>query len=246
MNNLRGMLGNVRIRTRNPRAQQPSDRTLLLLLSNTVQNLLIEANLRGRYWAVDETEVVVGPNLSEYLIGVEGFGKPIEVRAVYPATSAFYEHDVPFYELGDLNFEATSGYGWSISDLPNGAPYGDQRVAFYRKQGNIYLRTAQGGPPAGTRYKILFQLGKFGETIPLDEGIMLPEFSHLVEIRAAVSSLPHCEWFDDEARNERRRAALALSLSEDEKRAYPLFKSWAATQTAGNQPNYRVSDSIDW
>lgn len=244
--NLRGMLSNVRIRMRNPRAQQPSDRTLLVLLSTTVQNLLIEANLRGRYWAVDETEVVVNPNVAEYLIGVEGFGKAIEVRALYSPSSSHREHDVDFFDLGDLNFESPGLWSsYNTSDPLTGVPYGDQRVAFYRKRGNIYLRIAQGGPPAGTRYKIIFQVGKFGETVPLDEEVMLPEFSHLAEIRTAISALPHGEWEDDEDFNRRRREELALSLADDRREAYPLFKSWVATQTAGNQPNYRISDSID-
>lgn len=242
--NLRGLLSNIRIRCRNPRAQQPSDRTLLVLLSSHVQNLLIEANLRGRYWAVDETEVVVNPNVAEYIINVEGFGKPLEVRAVYAPGSSHIDHDVDFFELGDLNY-LQDGYWGSGVDPLNGQPYGDQRVAFYRRNGNIYLRIAQGGPPAGTRYKIIYQVGKFSETTPLDEEVFLPEFSGLVEIRAAISALPHCDWEDNESTNERRRKELAMSLAEDGRIAYPLFKSWVGSMTAASQPTSRYLDPID-
>lgn len=242
--NIRGLLSNIRVRCRTPRAQQPSDRALLVLLSSHVQNLLIEANLRGRYWAVDETEIVVGPSGQDHLIGVEGFGKPIEVRAVYPTGSGHYDHDVDFYELSDLNFE-TGLSGLNTVDLLSGAPYVHQRVAFYHRNGSTYLRTAQGGPPAGTRYKIIYQVGQFDSLQPLDEEVFLPEFSSLLEIRTAISALPHCEWDDDENKNRERRKELALSLIADEQRAYPLFKSYIATQSAANQPTYRVLDSID-
>lgn len=240
--NLRGMLSNVRVRTRNPRAQQPSDRTLLLLLSTAVQNLLIEANLRGRYWAVDETEVTVNPNTTEYQIATEGFGKPVEVFATYPSGGQ-PGHTVEFYELGDMSFEVDGGEwaSWFSGDRP---PYTHQRVAFYRKQGNIYLRTLQGGQ-AGASYKILFQIGQFGQTVPLDEEIMLPEFYALVELRTAIAALPHCEWHDDESRNEALRKQLALTLDRDEQRTYQLFKSFVATQSANVEPNYRELYPID-
>lgn len=243
--NLRQILRNVRVRARDPRAQNPSDRTLLVLLSTHVQNMLTEANLRGGYWAVDEVEVTVGPGGDDYIVPVEGFGKPIEVRAVYAANSGHHDHDVDFYSLGDMNYQEWPVSGYNVADPFWGRGDGDQRVAFYRKQGNTYMRIAQGGPPAGTTYRIIYQVGVFGQTTPLDEEVMLPEHTALVEIRTAISALPHCEWFDDEDRNERRRKELALTLVVDEQRAYSLFKSAAATMTAGNQPTQRILDSID-
>lgn len=243
--NIRGIMRNARVRMRDPRAQNPSDRTLLVLLSSTVQNLLTEANLRGGYWAVDETEITVGPNNTEYIVPVQGFGKPIEVRAVYPASASHHSHDVDFFTLGDLNFQDWNWTSYNAIDPLWGVPYGDQRVAFYRKQGNTYMRIAQGGPPAGTTYKIIYQVGTFGETMPLDEEVMLPEHSGLVEIRLALAALPHAEWFDDERANKDRRAELTLTLVEDAKIAYALFKSSVATMTASNQPTYRYLDSID-
>lgn len=239
--NLRGLLSGVRIRARDPRAQQPTDRTLLRLLSGHVQNLLIEANIRGRYWAVDELEITVNPGTTEYPIGEENFGKPFEVLAMYSDGRA--SHIVDFHDLGDMNFERWwPGYLSSSAsgDLFSGT---QQRIAFYRKQGGVYARILQGGPAA--RYRILFQVGKFGDTVPLDEEIMLPEFYQLIEIRTALSALPHCEWDDNEAMNRERRKELALSLPLDEARTYTLFKSYVATQTAANMPTYRIVDSID-
>lgn len=244
--NLRGILRNVRIRTRDPRAQHPSDRTLLVLLSGHVQGMLTEANLRGGYWAVDEVEVTVGPGSADYIVPVDGFGKAIEVRAIYPANSGHHGHDVDFYSLGDMNFRAWPWPSFLPADLhADSGPYGDPRVAFYHKQGNVYMRVAQGGPPAGTIYRIIYQVGTFGDTVPLDEEVLMPAHTSLIEIRTAISALPHCEWFDDEDDNERRRRELALTLDRDEQRAYALFKSHAATMTAADQPTQRILDSID-
>lgn len=242
---LRSILGNVRVRARDPRAQQPSDRTLLVLLSTQVQNLLLEANLRGRYWSVDETQVAVNPNTTDYAISAENFGKPTEVRAVY-STGGYPEHDVTFFELGDLNYDLPWSGGQLVGDpLYGGPPLLHQRVAFYRRANQVYLRTLPGVPGQTATYKIIFQVGKFGETVHLDDTIMLPEFSTLVEIRTTISALPHCEWFDEEDRNARRREELALSLERDERLAYPLFRSWVATQSAANQPSQRYYDPID-
>lgn len=239
---VRGSLRNIRIRLGDPRAQQPSDRTLLVLLSTHTQNLLVEANLRGRYWSVDETQITVNGNTAEYPIGVEGFGKPIEVRATYPANPGYPAHDVSFYELGDLNFEADSPY-WTNWFAGYEVPGRANRVAFYRRNGNVYLRTS--GPSASATYTILYQVGVYGQTTALDEDLLFPEFYALAELRTALSALPHCEWSDDKAENRELRKELALTLTEDLRTTYQLFKSYVATQTAGDQPTYRLLDSFD-
>lgn len=242
---VRQILRNVRISLRDPRAQQPSDRTLLVLLSRVVQNLLAEANLRGGYWAVDETEITVNPNTADYIIPVQGFGKPIEVRAVYPANLGHQSHDVDFYSLGDLNYQEWDRPSYLPMDLhTDGRPFSDQRVAFYHKQGNTYMRIAQGGPPAGTVYRIIYRVGQF-EDPQLDDDLLLPEHSGLVETRLALAACPHAEWFDDEAANKARRSELTTTLLEEQKIAYTLFRSSIATMTAADQPTYRILDSID-
>jgi hypothetical protein len=238
--NVRGSLRNIRIRLRDPRAQQPSDRTLLVLFSTHVQNLLTEANLRGRYWSVDETQVVVNGNVTDYPIGVDGFGKPIEVQATYPNGQP--SHDVDFYTLGDLNFEPDSPYAAAWFDGYY-APGPNNRVAFYRKAGNIYLRIPANR--VGATYNIIYQVGIYGSTLELDEELLFPEFYALAELRTAISALPHAEWSDDRAENREVRKELGLTLPADAADTYKLFRSYVATQTAGDQPTYRLLDSFD-
>lgn len=241
--NTRGSLSNIRIRLRDPRAQQPSDRNLLVLFSTHVQNLLTEANLRGRYWSVDETQIIVNPNVTEYPIGIEGFGKPIEVRATYPANPGYRTHDVEFTELGDLNFEAAEPFWTNFFTGYNAPGVYNNRVAFYRKNGNVQLRI----PPGSTNatYTIIFQVGTYGQTAPLDDELLFPEFYALAELRTAISALPHAEWTEDKAENREMRKELALTLAEDLRTTYALFRSYVASQTAGNDMNYRLLDSFD-
>lgn len=239
--NIRGSLSNIRVRLRNPRAQRPSDRDLLVPFSTHVQNLLTEANLRGRYWAVDETTITVNPNVDEYPIGIEGFGKPIEVRASYPANPGYPGHDVDFYTLGDMNFQLDTPY-WANWFAGYEAPGRSNRVAFYRRNGNLYLRTSGGGPAT---YTILYQVGTYNQTTALDEELLFPEFYSLAELRTAISALPSAEWVDDRAENREIRKELGLTLPEDARTTYALFKSYVATQTAGDQPTHRLLDDFD-
>lgn len=242
--NFRGLLSNVRIRLRNPRAQKPSDRTLLLLLSTTIQNLLTEANLRGRYWSVDETELVVSPNNAEYIIGVEGFGKPLEVRSYSPGNPSAVEYNVTFSELTDLGFDWPYPNNFGVSASLDGMLHSAQRIAFYRKQGNVYARIVP-TPAQSARYRIIYQVGLFGATTPLDEELLFPEHAALVELRTAISALPHAEWEDDRAVNTEIRKELSLTLPEDARMAYTLFKQSVASLTGDMQPHYRLLGSID-
>lgn len=242
--NLRGLLSNVRILARNPRAQQPSDRTLLFLLSRQVQNLLTEANLRGRYWAVDEFELVVTPNTADYLIPVEGFGKAIEVRSLFPGNPSYTSYNVDFFELGDLGFDWPYANDFALSGSLDGSPHSTQRIAFYHKQGNAYARVMP-TPAQAASFNIIYQVSMFGETTPLDEPLLFPEHTGLIELRTAIAALPHCEWVPDAAVNAEMRKELALTLDRDEQRSYLLFKHYMATQSANNEPNYRLLSSID-
>ena len=242
--NVRGALRGIRIRTRDPRAQQPSDRTLLKLLSDQTQNLALEANLRGRYWAVDETDLITTANTAEYLIPVANFGKPIEVYTNWPGNPSYVTQTVDFFELGDLHYQWDYPANFALVGSLDGSPHTSQRIAFYHKQGQVYARVVP-TPAQSAQYRIIYQVGKYGDTMPLAEEIMLPEFAQLVEVRTAIAALPHCEWWDDERANKERRMELGMVLDRAEKQSYVLFKSYVATQTAGNQPNQRIAYLID-
>lgn len=240
MNNLRGMLSNIRIRARNPRAQQPSDRTLLVLLSTQVQNFLTELNIFGSNWSVDETELTITPNTAEYQLAADGFGKPIEVLRVNAADPAYTETTVDFFELGDLHFDWNLPNDFGRAYALDGSPHSTQRIAFYRKQGSIFARVLP-VPSQPATLRILYQVGAFGSTQPLDEEIVMPEHHALIEVRTALVALPHCDWFDDEKTNLTRRAELRESLAAEEARLTSNFRAHIADLTMNTEPNYRLT-----
>lgn len=236
--NLRGMMSNIRVRCGGPRAQRPNDRTLLLLISTQVQNFLTEANLYGRNWAVDELQLTITPNQQDYQLATEGFGKPIEVRATYSGNPSYIDRDIDFYELGDLHFNWNAPNNIAQAGSIDGSPHTTDRVAFFRRNGNIYARIMP-VPAQSATFTVLYQVGIFGETMALDEGILLPEHHALIELRTAVSALPHCEWSDDPRINADTRKELALTLERDLQRLEPNFRAYLNSQTASNRPTYR-------
>lgn len=242
--NLRGLLDGVRIHTRNPRAQQPSDRTLLKLLSIQVQNFLTELNIYGQNWSVDETTLTITPNTAEYTLAADGFGKPIEVLAVNPADPAFHNRQVDFFELGDLNYDWDMPVNFGGAFAIDGSPHSTLRIAFFRRGGLVKARVLPVPAQAAT-FRILYQVGVFGETMPLDDSILLPEHHGLIEVRTALAALPHCEWFDAEDANKARRAELAASLTAQEAQLAKVFRANIANQTANTAPNYRELWNFD-
>lgn len=244
--NLRSMLENIRTRCGEPQAQRPSDRTLLLLLSSQVQRYLNEANLSSNPWAVDETTLVVAAGQEDYPIPVDAsFGKPIQIRTVYPTDPAHIERDIEFYELGDVNFQW--GMPNNFQGQVDGSPNNALRIAFFRKsaQNQVYARVLP-IPQQSASYQILYQIGVYGETTPLDETPFLPEHHALIELRTAFSALPHCRWSEDERINADKRKELGLTIKLEIDDLYRIYKSALATTSASRQPNYReLPFSID-
>lgn len=246
--NLRSMLGNIRTRTGDPRAQRPSDRVLLLNLSTQLQTFVNRANLTSRPWAVDELTLVVVGNTEDYAIPADSrFGKPILVRAVYPSNPSFIERDVDFVELGEFNFDWDMPKNFGGYYTSDGTPNNAARLAFFRKGGTdqVWVRVLP-IPSTSAQYQILYQIGVYGETTPLSETPLLPEHHALIEVWTALAVLPHCEWDDDAAANQSRRKELAITLDMDRQRLETVFTSYLRTTSASTKPTYReMAFSID-
>lgn len=240
--NYRQLLSNTRIRCGYPRSQKPGDSTLLLLLSTQVQAFLNEANLTGRPWAVDELILSVSSATEDYPLAIDShFGKPILVRTVYSADPGHIERDIDFVELGEFNsdwpFPKNFGSSLSVDSSPNNAA----RLAFFRKGGTdqVYVRVLP-IPSQSADYQILYQVGVYGDTVPLDEAPLLPEHHGLIEVRTALALLPHCEWEDADERNDYKRKALGITLAAEERRLSELFRRYITTTSASVRPSYRV------
>lgn len=242
------MLDNIRIRCGQPRAQQPSDKLLLLLLSTEVQSYINEINLTERPWAVDEAELDVSSGIEDYTVPLNSsFGRPIQVRTLYPDNPAHIERDVAFSDLGWINSDwdlpKNFGTGLSLDGSPNTAV----RLAFYRRAGQdvVYVRTIP-IPQQAARYQVLYQIGEYGSAVPFDETPLLPQHHALIELRTAISALPHCWWEDDRATNTDRRKELAMSFAALAPRLERNFLSYIRSVDANSGPSYRqLPFSID-
>lgn len=246
--NVRQMLSNIRTRCGDPRPQQPGDRTLLLLLSTQIQTYLNKVNLTGRPWAVDELSLVVSGGQEDYQLPIDShFGKPILCRTVYTLNPGFIERDVDFSELGEFNFDWEYPKDFGSTFVLDGSPNNAMRLAFFRKSGQdaVWVRVVP-IPAASAEYQILYQVGVYGESVPLDETPVLPEHHALIEIWTALAVLPHCKWGDDSKVNDTMQAKLFATLDQERQRLEVVFNRYISTTSASVRPSYReLPFSID-
>src|SRR5690242_4011703 len=98
------MREHVRGRLGHPSAQAPSNYDILLHLSTQLQRYINRISLSERTWAVDEVSLTVANGVEDYPIAAVNFGRPIQVRTVYPQNPSYIERDIEFDEMSDMNF----------------------------------------------------------------------------------------------------------------------------------------------
>lgn len=240
---IRSMLENTRTRLGEElRDQHPSTKLLLLLLSTQVQNFLTEANLSGRPWAVDELTLSIGGGTGEYVIPADShFGKPLEAYSYYPGDTNYVARSIDFVDLGSLYTDWDSpnnSPGWSLDGSPNTA----QRLAFFRKSGDdqLYVRVLP-VPSQPAQYKVIYQIGVYGETEDLDTTPMLPMHHALVEVRTALAALPHAQWSTDRKDNQDRRNDLRPTLIAEETMLRLNFRAYITSMGADMRPSTRIA-----
>ncbi len=241
------MRENVKTRLGHPRAQSPSNRDILLNLTTQIQRYMNKLALSGRTWAVDEVSLTVANGQEDYAIAALNFGRPIQVRTVYPQNPSYVERDIEFDELGDMNFNwpYPKNFG-SLTYNVDGSPNTAQRMAFFRKSGldQPYVRVTP-IPAMPATYQILYQVGDFAHSAALATVPVLPQHHDLLEIRTAISLLPHTMWGDDSRANSDRQQALALSLKNDEIALAADFEQYIRSVGAKRRPTIRHAYSID-
>lgn len=246
MASLDQMMQNVRVRLGHPRFQSPSNRDILLNLSTQIQRYCNKLSLSGRTWAVDEVSLMVVPGQEDYPISATNFGRPIQIRTVYPQNPSYIERDIEFDELGDLNFNwpYPKNFGSLIVNI-DGSPNTAQRMAFFRKSfaDQCYVRVAP-IPALPAQYQILYQVGDVhGQalaSIPV-----LPQHHDLLEIRTAISLLPATSWGDDAQADSNKQQAFAMALKNDEGPLSLDFEQYVRSVGAKRRPSNRILNSID-
>lgn len=248
MATLSDMLENVRVvHLGEPRAQRPSNYQVLKKLSISIQRYINRLSLSERSWAVDETSLTVTTGTEDYPIAATNFGRPIQVRTVWPSNPSHIERDIAFFELGDINFDWP--FPKNVGALlfsPDGSPHTAERMAFFRKSGvdQAYVRV-QPIPQLTATYQILYQIGNYADSAALAAVPVLPQHHALIEVRTAISLLPITNWTDDPKADSLMREQLAMQLKNDEAGLSQDFESYIRSVGAKRRPSARILNSID-
>jgi hypothetical protein len=219
----------VRELLRDPKAQQPNDLLVLKKVLSKYQALLNALSNTGLAWATGELDLNVFAGQEDYeIVQVGNFGKALLVVSRDPANPAHIERPIEVYNIENIDFNwwlpnNFAGYiaGWDGSNTTA------MRMAFFRKGGtnNIWVRVKP-IPQLSASYKVLYAIGDWSASAALGSELLLPEHHDLAQTRAAISLLPHADWFADDTLNSKRRSELAKSLEKDELEYVGLFEEY--------------------
>ena len=220
MADLQTMAGNVRLRLDDPRPQKPSSRRVLQAVIDATQNLYNRLGNSGQAWSIKpDYTLVVTPNTSDYLLAIDStYGKPIQVLTTFPANPSYVQRLVDFYELGEMYFDWNQPQNIASWLFTDGSNCTAARMAFYYKDDGARWVRVLPQPMLQASYTILFASGNWVESAGLESSPVLSQFHPVVEIWAAQSVLPSCEWWDDQKLNMEHRKELAAALVNDQQR----------------------------
>lgn len=230
-----------------PRAQRPSTYQVLKKLCIQIQRYVNRLSLSERSWAVAECSLTVAAGQEDYLVTATDFGRPVQVRTVWPANPSHIERDITFFELGDINFDwPYPRNAASAMTGPDGSPHTAQRMAFFRQSGvdQAYVRV-QPIPQLTATYQILYQIGNYADNAALATVPVLPQHHALIEVRTALSLLPITDWTGDPKADGAMREQLAIQLKSDEIELGRDFERYISSVGAKRRPSARILNSID-
>jgi hypothetical protein len=222
------MVQAVRLRTDDALPQKPSYRRVLQSVVDATQNLYNRLENTGQAWSLKpDYTLVVSNGTSDYLLALDdSYGKPIQVLSYWPNNPSYIQRSIDFYEFADLNFNwpfPVNLANWLWTDGSNCTA---SRMAFYYKDdGTRWVRVLP-QPQLTASYLITFASGDWVSNASLDTSPVLSQFHSLVEIWAAQSILPSCQWSPDQRYNMDHRKELAAALINDERRMGVEFDAY--------------------
>ena len=225
MATIQGMATQTRLRCDEPLPQRPSGRRVLQAVIDSVQNLYSRLENTGQAWSLKPDYLLqVAAQTSDFLLAVDDtYGKPIQVLTYYPTNPSYIQRYVEFREFADMNFDW--GFPVNISSwmYTDGSNCTAMRMAFYyADDGSRYVRVLP-QPQLSAQYLITFASGDWASNVSLGTSPVLSQFHSLVEIWAAQSILPSCQWWGDEKMNQEHRKEIIFALKNDEARLSDEF-----------------------
>lgn len=194
-------------------------RTLLAVL-DSVQNLYSRLENTGQTWSIKPDYLLtVAAQQNDFLLALDdSYGKPIQVLTYYPQNPSYIQRYVEFREFADMNFDWGLPVNISSWMFTDGSNCTAMRMAFYyQDDGSRYVRVLP-QPQLQAQYLITFASGDWASSAQMVSSPVLTQFHSLVEIWAAQSILPSCQWKTDENYNAKHRQEIFVALKNDEQR----------------------------
>lgn len=220
MASIQSMCSAARLLCDEPLAQKPSPRRILQAVEHSVQSFYSQLESSGQPWALKPDYTLnVSNGTSDYLLSLDNsYGKPIQVLTYWPANPSLPQRYVEFYEIADLNFDWGMPVNVASMLFTDGSPNTAIRMAFYyRDDGSRWVRVLP-QPQLFGSYLITFASGDWASSAALETDPVLSQFHSLIEIWAAESVLPSCQWSDNQNYNMSHRKEIALALQNDRAR----------------------------
>jgi hypothetical protein len=227
------IVSNVRTTLGDPQPQHPRLPLVFKHVLNHTQSIYNHLNNTNKAWTTLEIPLQAQANKSDYTINAQNWGRALLVYTEDQSTPGHWERTVPFFNVQNLNLAyegPRDGANW-FGGFLDGSNHTALGIAFYREpNGQIVKARIRPVPQAPAVYRVIYAVGPWAESAGLDSSPVLAEHHHLIEVRAAISSLPDTKWWipngapgsDEwksvEAMNaEQRRARLAI-LGRDAER----------------------------
>lgn len=218
---------NVRIRLGSPSEQRPSLQQIFLAVVSCAQSLYNRAELSGQPWTVTTYLLQVVNNSSDYLIAeTSSYSKPLQVLTYYPQNPSYPQRVVEFDMIGDAHYDWGLPVNIASTMYSDGSPNTAMRMSFYRiEDGSLWVNVLP-QPQLSAQYKILMANGTWAQDAAITSAPVLNQFSELIEVWAAQSVLPTCQWTQDAKEDRERRKEYAMALKNDQmrvEREYELY-----------------------
>lgn len=243
--NLQQICQNVRIRLGNPEPQIPTLQQVFLAVVSCAQSIYNRAEQSGQNWATEEIVLQVTSNTQDFLItNVSAYSKPLQVLTYYPSNPSLPQRYVDFSLLSDLNYDWNLPVNIASFMFTDGSPNTAQRMAFYYKNnGELWVRVLP-MPNLSGSYQVTFSVGEWADSAAITDSPILNQFHELIEVWAAFSILPSCEWSDDPKENRERRKEYGIALKDAQGRVQPEFENYIMSLVEEHLTSR--SSSLEW
>ena len=198
----------------------------------------------GKAWAVETYTFNYSANdTGTFALNVSNIGKILFVVRVMLNNQYVPALPVPISDFENQPYGTLIGNYYGIYSMPWAYETTLEKMAFYRT-GTVdqeYMVQVQPMPQESAVYEIYYVPGGVDADAALSSATAMPEFSNLVQLRAATALLPLAKWYEDEKENREKRKELAASYLYQLERKEMLFASYI-----GNLTKPRTQTISDW